>query len=147
MFMHAGFMHLAGNMLFLWTFGDNVEEKFGSSKYLAFYMVCGLIAGVAQILNSTDSMNPILGASGAISGVLGAYLVLFPHVNIKTIVFGYIGDFPTWTYLGIWIGLQALWASVYSIIGGGGVAWWAHIEGFGTGLLLSLSIKEKRKSP
>ncbi len=146
-FMHAGFLHLLGNMFFLWTFGDNIEEKLGTSKYLLFFLFTGLVAGVSQVSVNPESMVPILGASGAVSGIMGAYVVLFPHVNIKTLVLGYIVDFPTWCYLGLWFGLQLLWAAIDSGSDGGGVGWFAHIGGFMCGFAIAKLLSRKGHNP
>ncbi len=138
MFMHGGFMHLGGNMLFLWIFGDNVEEAMGHVKYLLFYLICGAAAALAQIFMNLDSQIPSLGASGAISGVLGAYLVLFPRQRVRVLVFRMITYMPAIVVIGMWIVLQFI-----SGIGQlaqteqtGGVAYAAHIGGFVAGLLL-----------
>jgi membrane associated rhomboid family serine protease len=138
MFMHGGLLHLGGNMLFLWIFGDNVEEGMGHLKYLVFYLLCGVAAGLAQILINLDSQIPSLGASGAISGVLGAYLVLFPRQRVRVLLFRTITQMPAIAVIGMWI--------VFQFINGigqlaqteetGGVAYAAHIGGFVAGLLL-----------
>jgi membrane associated rhomboid family serine protease len=144
MFMHGGLLHIGSNMLFLFIFGDNVEDNMGSLKYLIFYLLCGFAASFAQIfLGGTDSVIPNLGASGAIAGVLGAYLILFPGARIKTLIpiFGFatISYVPALVMIGVWILTQL--ASVF-LLGeqaggpGGGVAYWAHIGGFVAGLLL-----------
>jgi membrane associated rhomboid family serine protease/Zn-finger nucleic acid-binding protein len=147
MFIHAGVLHFLGNMFFLWTFGDNVEEKLGTSKYLLFFLMTGVVAGIAQTSVSPDSMLPILGASGAISGIMGAYIVLFPHVNIKTLFLGYIVDLPTWCYLGLWFALQLLWAAVDSGSEAGGVGWFAHIGGFACGFVLAKLLSRQVNRP
>jgi membrane associated rhomboid family serine protease len=141
MFMHGGWLHIGSNMLFLFIFGDNVEDNMGPIKYLFFYLLCGFGADFAQIfLGGPDSIIPNLGASGAIAGVLAAYLILFPQARIKTLI--PFGGFATITYvsamivIGIWILTQV--ASVF-LEGNalGGVAFWAHIGGFATGLVLA----------
>jgi membrane associated rhomboid family serine protease len=110
MFLHGGWLHIAGNMLFLWVFGDNVEDTMGHVRYLLFYLLCGLAAGLSQVVIDANSTIPLVGASGAISGVLGAYIVLFPHGKIRTLVF--LGFFvtvvliPAWVQIGLWIVLQ-----------------------------------------
>jgi membrane associated rhomboid family serine protease len=142
MFMHGGWLHIGSNMLFLFIFGDNVEDNMGPIKYLLFYLLCGFGADLAQIiLRGPDSIIPNLGASGAIAGVLAAYLILFPQARIRTII--PFGGFATVTYvsamimIGIWILTQV--ASVFLESGAiGGVAFWAHIGGFITGLVLTL---------
>src|SRR5437870_3888183 len=133
MFMHGGWLHIGSNMLFLFIFGDNVEDNFGSLKYLVFYLLCGFAADFTQIyLGGPDSTIPNLGASGAIAGVLGAYLVLFPQARIRSLIFlGFfitIASVPAIIMIGIWILTQVL--SVFALqeaTAGGGVAFWAHI--------------------
>jgi membrane associated rhomboid family serine protease len=140
MFLHGGWWHLIGNMLFLFVFGDNIEDAMGHISYLLFYLLCGLLAGLAQILLDTSSPIPIVGASGAISGVMGAYIVLFPHGRVRTLIFlGYFGQVllvPAWIMIGIWFALQLFGG--FSAIGGqdGGVAFWAHVGGFIAGAVL-----------
>lgn len=143
MFMHGGLLHIAGNMLYLWIFGDNVEDNMGHLKYLLFYLICGVAAGAAHILFNVSSRTPSLGASGAIAGVLAAYLVLFPHARVRTLVifFGFI----TFTrvsavlLIGLWFALQ-LFQGLAELgnrtAEGGGVAVWAHVGGFVAGFLL-----------
>ncbi len=138
MFLHAGFWHLAGNMLFLWIFGDNVEDFFGHLTYLVFYLVCGLGAGLLHIVFNLNSTIPALGASGAISGVMGAYMLLYPRERILTLVFVFLIPIPAVFILGCWFLLQFL--SGVTAIGGspsGGVAVWAHVGGFLLGMLLT----------
>jgi membrane associated rhomboid family serine protease len=146
MFMHANWFHLLGNMLFLYVFGDNVEDAFGHASYLALYLISGLIAGLAQILISMlllgDLTIGVIGASGAISGVLGAYLALYPTARIVTLVGYFIVPLPAILFLGFWFIMQ--WA--YGIFDPlGGVAYFAHIGGFIAGILLGLTIGRKRK--
>lgn len=150
MFMHVGLFHLVGNLFFLWTFGDNVEEAIGWKKFIVFYVLCGLGADALHVLSSPSSGVPTLGASGAISGIMGAYILLFPQVSIKTLVFGAVMDIPAWIYLGGWFALQLLWGVIYFGGQGGGIAWWAHIGGFVVGLALiftglRLRLIEKRE--
>jgi len=140
MFLHAGWDHILGNMLFLGVFGMHVERAMGPVRFVAFYLVCGMGANAAEILTSTGSNVPGLGASGAISGVLAAYLVLYPGSRIRTLiplVFIYrIADVPAWVFIGLWFLLQ-LFESVISLSDtSGGVAYSAHVGGFLTGLLL-----------
>ena len=137
MFMHAGWLHIGGNMLFLWIFGDNVEHHVGSLVYLAFYLVAGLVASVAQVLVSPDSTIPSLGASGAISGVLGAYLVLFPRNRVTVFLFRFLVVVPAIVAIGMWAVLQLIngIGSVTVSAETDGVAYMAHIGGFATGLL------------
>ncbi|MCY7376508.1 MAG: rhomboid family intramembrane serine protease [Pyrinomonadaceae bacterium] len=135
MFMHGGFMHLFGNMLFLWVFGDNLENLLGHARYAAFYIVCGLAAAVAQIVMDTDSVIPMLGASGAISGVLGGYLLLFPTRRVRALIFNFLTEVPAFVALGLWIGMQIL-QGYFTPAEAGGVAYAAHIGGFFAGLIL-----------
>ena len=138
MFMHGGWMHLIGNMGYLWVFGNNVEDAMGHRRFIVFYLLSGLGAAAGQILADPSSTVPMIGASGAISGVLGAYLLLYPHARVTILLwFGFliypIKIMALWV-LGIWIGLQFFNAAGDN--GGGGVAWWAHIGGFVTGMAL-----------
>jgi membrane associated rhomboid family serine protease len=139
MFMHGSWMHLLGNMWFLWLFGNNVEDSMSRRAFPVFYIICGLAAAFAQILANPSSTVPMVGASGAISGVMGAYLILYPHVRVFTLV--PLGFFittlalPAWTMLIYWMLLQIVGG--FSAIGdSGGVAFWAHIGGFVAGLVL-----------
>jgi membrane associated rhomboid family serine protease len=139
MFMHAGWMHLLGNMLFLWIFGDNVEDRLGRAKFLIFYLVCGIVATLAQVAVSAESSIPILGASGAISGVLAGYLVLFPKGQIKVLMRGGVVALPALVVIGLWIVLQLI-SGIGSFTHSaqtGGVAYMAHIGGFVAGLALA----------
>jgi membrane associated rhomboid family serine protease len=137
MFMHANWMHIGGNMLFLWIFGDNLEDVMGTLRYLAFYLICGFAASAAQILVSPDSQMPGIGASGAIAGVLGGYLLLFPQERIRTIGRFGIYEVPAWMMLGIWILTQVLaGAGQWGGKEVGGVAYAAHVGGFLAGLVL-----------
>ncbi len=133
--MHGGFMHIFGNMLFLWVFGDNLENLLGHIRYAAFYIVCGLAAAAAQIVMDTDSVIPMLGASGAISGVLGGYLLLFPTRRVRALIFSFLTEVPAFVALGLWIGFQII-QGYYSSSETGGVAYAAHIGGFIAGLIL-----------
>jgi len=138
MFMHGGWAHLLGNMLFLWVFGDNIENRIGHIRYLIFYLVCGIIASLCHVfLSGSDSLIPSLGASGAISGVLGGYLLLFPSRRVRVIMGRGITTVPAFVALGIWIVFQVI--SQLGVLGGdqgGGVAYAAHIGGFIAGLVL-----------
>lgn len=144
MFMHGGFAHLFGNLLYLWIFGDNVEHRFGGPIFLVFYLLCGLVATVAQILMDPDSVVPNLGASGAISGVLGAYIVLFPRNRVMALFFYYVVSIPAVVAIGIWIvfqffnGIGSVMLSQETV---GGVAYAAHIGGFLAGVVLALVLK------
>jgi membrane associated rhomboid family serine protease len=142
MFMHAGWLHLGGNMLYLWIFGDNIEDRFGPVKFLIFYLACGIAATLAQYYVSPGSRIPNVGASGAIAGVLGAYLLMFPHGRVRVLLYNQIVAMPAIFVLGFWIALQifagagALFATAQSE-DVGGVAYMAHVGGFVAGLLLT----------
>lgn len=141
MFMHGGWGHLMGNMLFLWIYGDNIENRLGHSRYLAFYIVCGILASLSHVfatsLMTPQNMNvPSLGASGAIAGIMGSYLLLFPHRKIKVFVLRMIVDVPALVALGLWIIMQIISGVGSAGQGGGGVAYAAHIGGFIFGVLL-----------
>jgi rhomboid family protein len=144
MFMHGGWEHLLGNMLFLWIFGNNVEDAMGSARFLAFYLAAGIAATTAQTIVTLgfgapgDAQIPNVGASGAIAGVLGAYLILLPNARVLTLILFFIREIPAWVLLGFWFVFQ-LWAGTSSLDRpeqGGGVAFFAHIGGFAFGLLL-----------
>jgi membrane associated rhomboid family serine protease len=141
MFLHGGLMHLLGNMLFLWIFGDNVEDYFGHAGYLFFYVVCGLGSGIVHVLFNWHSALPAIGASGAISGVMGAYAVLFPRHRILTFFFIFLIPVPAILILGYWFVLQFV-EGMASMGGGptGGVAIWAHIGGFVIGAVITLAM-------
>jgi membrane associated rhomboid family serine protease len=138
MFMHGGWLHLGGNMLYLWIFGDNVEDRMGHLKYLFFYLLCGFLASATHIFFGPNSLIPSLGASGAIAGVLGAYLVLFPRQGIRVIQWGMITELPALIVIGLWGVLQFI--SGFGSLGkggaSGGVAFMAHVGGFVAGILL-----------
>lgn len=145
MFLHGGWMHILGNMLYLYIFGDNVEDILGHGRYFAFYLLCGIVSFAAQVYFNPHSMVPNVGASGAIAGVLGAYFLLFPRARVVTLVpffFLFTVEIPAFVFLGIWFVMQFL--SGAASLGrttalGGGIAWWAHIGGFVAGMaLLSL---------
>jgi membrane associated rhomboid family serine protease len=145
-FLHGGFAHIAGNMLFLWIFGNNVEDQLGHVKFLLFYLACGVLASLTQWFFSQGSEIPSLGASGAIAGVMGAYIIRFPNVSVKTVIpigiFPVVTSIPAYFYLGIWFFQQALYSfatlAPKTNVGmeGGGVAYWAHAGGFIFGALL-----------
>jgi membrane associated rhomboid family serine protease len=151
-YLHGGWLHLLSNMLYLFIFGDNVEDTFGHFGYLLFYIACGVLANLAQIAIDPGSTVPAIGASGAIAGVLGAYLVLFPHARVRTIVLiGFIvliPRIPAMLLIGVWFGIQLL--SGLGQIGmaeeTGGVAFWAHVGGFVAGLLLALLFRPRQRS-
>ncbi|CAN5262473.1 rhomboid family intramembrane serine protease [soil metagenome] len=135
MFMHGDIMHIFGNMLFLFIFGDNLENLLGHIRYAVFYIVVGLAAAFAQVAMSSDSIIPMLGASGAISGVLGGYLLMFPRNNVRALIFNFMTTVPAYVALGIWIVFQIV-QGYLSNPGSGGVAYMAHIGGFVAGLAL-----------
>jgi membrane associated rhomboid family serine protease len=142
MFFHGGLVHLLGNMLYLWLFGDNVEDRMGVVLYLILYILSGFAAAITQILIDPNSRIPLIGASGAIGGILGAYLLLFPGVRVRGLVlfgrYGRVSEWPAWAVLGLWFVLQLAYGavSVYSGSGAnGGVAFFAHVGGFVFGLL------------
>ena len=134
MFMHGGFSHIFGNMLFLWIFGDNIENLIGHVRYAVFYIVCGFAAALGQIAMGPDSVIPMLGASGAISGVLGGYMLLFPTRRVRALLFNIYTTVPAYVALGLWIGYQIL-QGFLTPAGTGGVAYGAHIGGFIAGLV------------
>ncbi len=148
MFLHGSWMHLLGNMWFLWLFGNNIEDSMTRPRYLAFYLLCGLAAAIAQVVANPMSEVPMVGASGAISGVMGAYLVLFPRVRVFTLIplgfFMHSMALPAWGMLIYWMVLQVLGGigSVFSEQGGG-VAFWAHLGGFVAGVVL-VKVFERR---
>jgi membrane associated rhomboid family serine protease len=138
MFLHSGILHILGNMLFLWIFGDNVEDFYGHATYLFFYLLCGIGSGLLHVLFNLHSTLPALGASGAISGVMGAYLILYPRSQILTLVFIFVIPVPAVIILVAWFLMQFL--SAVGTLGGtisGGVAWWAHVGGFLLGMLVT----------
>jgi membrane associated rhomboid family serine protease len=135
MFMHGSIMHIFGNMLFLWIFGDNLENLLGHVRYGIFYILCGLAAAIAQIVMDTDSIVPMLGASGAISGVLGGYVLLFPQKQVRAIIFNFLTTVPAFVAIGIWIVYQIV-LGYFTPAGTGGVAYAAHIGGFVAGVAL-----------
>ena len=145
MFLHMGFLHIAGNMLFLWIFGDNVEDYFGHFAYLIFYLFCGIGSDLCHIIFNFHSSLPALGASGAISGVMGAYIVLYPRARVLTLVIIFFLPIPAFIILGYWFLLQ-FFAGITSVgVATGGVAWWAHIGGFLLGMLITLLTLSDRK--
>jgi membrane associated rhomboid family serine protease len=143
MFLHGGLLHVAGNMLYLWIFGDNVEDRMGHGRFLVFYLLCGVAAALAQTITAPDSVVPMVGASGAIAGVMGAYFVLYPKSRIVTLIplffFFQVIEVPAILFLGIWFVMQFLSGvgSIVTTAGGGpagGVAFWAHVAGFVAGI-------------
>ena len=150
MFMHGGLLHLGGNMLFLWIFGDNVEHRVGHVVFLGFYLLVGVIASFAQILVQPDSVIPTLGASGAISGVLGAYLVLFPSNRVTVFLFRFLTQVPAIVAIGIWAAFQFIngfGAFAVTEETGGGVAYMAHIGGFVAGVVVGLIFRAVFRGP
>ncbi|MBI5034035.1 MAG: rhomboid family intramembrane serine protease [Chloroflexi bacterium] len=147
MFMHGGWLHLAGNMLYLWIFGDNVEDRFGHVVFTIFYILCGLAATFAQLAFSVGSTVPNLGASGAIAGVLGAYLVLFPQGRVSVLMGRGIVPMPALVVIGLWIVLQFFSGigSIAETADTGGVAYMAHIGGFIAGFLLTFILRGNRR--
>jgi membrane associated rhomboid family serine protease len=154
MFLHGGWLHVAGNMLYLWIFGDGVEDRMGHFRYLVFYLLCGWTASYAHIWASPASRVPSIGASGAIAGVLGAYITLFPHARVVTLLpfglFSQVVAIPAVFFLAFWFLQQAL-AGALSLAAPtaqtGGVAWWAHIGGFVAGCVLVGKFARRRPSP
>jgi membrane associated rhomboid family serine protease len=152
MFLHGGWLHLGGNMLYLWIFGDNVEDRLGHLRFVLFYLACGLTAAFAQIYIYPTSKIPMVGASGAVAGVLGAYLVLFPHARVLALIpilfFFQVVELPAFFFLLFWFGMQFLNGAV-SITGApymtGGVAWWAHIGGFASGMALGFLLQNRKR--
>jgi membrane associated rhomboid family serine protease len=147
MFMHAGWLHLGGNMLYLWIFGDNVEDRFGHIKFLLFYLLCGIGATLAQLLFSMESNIPNLGASGAIAGVLGAYLLMYPKQRVRVLQGARVIQVPALIVIGLWFILQ-LFSGIGSIASTttqtGGIAYMAHIGGFVAGILLTFLFGGRR---
>jgi membrane associated rhomboid family serine protease len=144
MFLHANLLHLISNMWFLWIFGDNVEDCMGHGRYLLFFLLCGVASVAAQAISNPQSVMPMIGASGAISGVLGAYFLTYPHARILTllpiVIFFYLIELPAYFFLGFWFVVQFLEGSLSSMnsqqMVGGGVAFWAHVGGFVAGVML-----------
>ena len=151
MFMHGGFLHLGTNMLYFWIFGDNIEDRLGHVRFFVFYLLCGITAAYAHVVTEPSSMLTMIGASGAVSGILGAYLLLFPRARIHTLIF--LGFFvqvvrlPALFVIGLWIVIQFINGMISKgIAGQGGVAWFAHIGGFVFGILMiKFFLKMKRR--
>ena len=153
MFLHGGWLHLLGNMWFLWIFGDNIEDRLGKVRFLLFYLVCGLGAALAHALFNLGSNLPTIGASGAVAGVLGGYFVLFPTARVLTLVpffFLILAELPAWLILLYWFVLQ-FFSGALSLGAGrgelGGVAWWAHVGGFVLGAVLVKTLLPRRRIP
>ena len=151
MFVHGGLFHLAGNMLYLWIFGDNVEDRLGRFRFLLFYLLSGVGAAAAQILSDPHSKIPMVGASGAISGVLGAYLLLYPHARVVTLVFfGWLVrviEIRALIVLGFWIVVQLVSGLLTWGAQVGGVAWFAHVGGFVAGLVMVIPLRRRAEGP
>jgi membrane associated rhomboid family serine protease len=151
MFLHGGWAHLLGNMLYMWIFADNVEDKFHHIPFLLFYLFCGWVATMSHAMLSPDSPIPTVGASGAISGVLGAYLVMFPKARVITLIplgfFIHLRELPALFVLGLWFALQLFGAAAAAGAEGGGVAWWAHVGGFVPGVLIGFIYRARVRAP
>lgn len=147
MFLHGGFMHIVGNMWYLWLFGDNVEDAMGHGRFLFFYLICGIAAALTHALTNPTSVIPTVGASGAISGVMGAYMLFFPHSRIITLVPLFLTwmtlAIPAYIFLGFWALLQLYNGMLLSADNMGGVAWWAHAGGFVAGMLVGLLFRRR----
>lgn len=146
LFLHGGLMHVAGNLLYLWIFGNNVEEAMGHGRFLAFYLVCGVLATAGHVLANPASRLPVIGASGAISGVLGAYVMLFPRARVLTLVplgfFIQAFHVPAMVLLGFWIAIQVV-SGLLTASDAAGVAWFAHVAGFAAGMALVVPFKRR----
>ncbi len=147
MFMHGGWMHIMGNMWFMWIFGNNVEDSMGHARFALFYLLCGLAAAALQVLSNPESSVPMVGASGAIGGVMGAYIILYPRVHVHVLVFlgFYITTIavPAVLMLGLWLAFQLVGGFGSLGAGGGGVAFWAHVGGFGAGATLIFLLRDR----
>jgi membrane associated rhomboid family serine protease len=144
LFLHANLLHVGGNMLFLWIFGNNVEERLGEIKFLIVYFAAGLAGSLLQVALTPTSTIPLLGASGAISGILAAYVLYFPRARVLTFIIPFfIFTLPAYIFIGYWIGLNALQAFLNIGVSGGGVAFFAHIGGFLTGLVLAILLRPR----
>lgn len=148
MFLHGGWAHLIGNLWFLWIFGNNIEDDLGPGRFLVFYVACGIVAALAHLWSEPGSNLPMVGASGAISGVMGAYLLRYPRARIHTLffllIFFTVADLPAWVYLVYWFLIQ-LAASQIDVGTGGGIAFWAHIGGFAAGMVLLPLLQPSRR--
>ena len=150
LFLHGGWLHLLGNMLYLWIFGDNVEDVLGHARYLLFYLLCGIGAGMTHIITQPGSHVPTIGASGAIAGIMGAYFVLFPRARVVTLVpiffFIQLIEIPAYFFLAFWFIIQLFSGTISgSSAISGGIAFWAHIGGFACGMVLLLFFKRRRR--
>lgn len=154
MFLHGGWLHIIGNMWFLWIFGGNVEDRMGAPAYLVFYLICGIGAGISQVAFSWGSTIPSIGASGAIAGVLGAYIVYFPRSRILSLVpllvIWFLARVPAWIFIGLWFVIEFLSGlGSLATAASGGIAWWAHVGGFllGLGLAKPFASSPRRAVP
>ncbi|MBT9164291.1 MAG: hypothetical protein DDT22_00207 [candidate division WS2 bacterium] len=150
MFIHGGFIHLLGNMLFLWVFGDNVEDRLGHINFIVMFLTAGVVATMTHTVLDLNSNLPLIGASGAISGVIGSYFVLFPRAKILTLVplglFITVVALPAYIFLGLWFIIQLIYGfSSLGVVSEGGVAWWAHVGGFIAGYIWALPIKNSQR--
>jgi membrane associated rhomboid family serine protease len=155
MFLHGGWMHILGNMLFLWIFGDNVEDRLGHGRFVAFYLLCGTVAALAHVMSEPGSLIPTIGASGAVAGVMGAYFVLYPHSRILTLlplfIFWQVIEVPAVLFLGLWFALQ-LFSGVGTMLmatqgaPAGGIAFWAHVAGFVAGVVLVFAFRRPERA-
>lgn len=147
MFLHGGWMHLIGNMLYLWIFGNNIEDAMGHTRFIVFYVICGIAAALAQSIPNPSSVIPMIGASGAISGVLGAYLILYPRARVLVVIplgfYFFSTRLPAMVVLGVWFVFQIV-SSLLADNSSGGVAWGAHVGGFVAGVLLIPFFKYRR---
>ncbi|MCU0645102.1 MAG: rhomboid family intramembrane serine protease [bacterium] len=150
-FLHGGFFHIIGNMWFLWIFGDNIEDHLGHFKFIFFYLLCGVAAGLTHVYTNPSSQIPTVGASGAIAGVMGAYILLYPRARVKTLIpifyFIQIVELPAFLFLGIWFVIQFISGAISHAADGasGGVAWWAHVGGFVMGIVLILILPKRKE--
>ena len=154
MFLHGGWIHVLGNMLYLWIFGDNVEDRLGHGRFVLFYLLCGLAAALAQVYTNPASKVPMVGASGAVAGVLGAYLIFFPSARVLTLlpifIFLQVIEIPAFAFLLIWFFMQflsgaaAITSAAHTAVG---VAWWAHIGGFVSGMALGFLLPKRKRQP
>jgi membrane associated rhomboid family serine protease len=147
MFMHGGWMHIIGNMLYLWIFGNNIEDRLGHVRFVLFYLLCGAAAALTQSVIDTHSDVPMIGASGAIAGVLGAYMILFPRAHVLVLIplgfFSQVMRLPALLVLGFWFVLQLFQGGLIAANGEGGVAYWAHIGGFAAGIVLIFLLRPR----
>jgi membrane associated rhomboid family serine protease len=155
MFLHGGWMHILGNMLFLWIFGDNVEDRLGHGRFVAFYLLCGTVAALAHVMSEPGSLIPTIGASGAVAGVMGAYFVLYPHSRILTLlplfIFWQVIEVPAVLFLGLWFALQLFsgFGTMLMATQGapaGGIAFWAHVAGFVAGVVLVFAFRRPERA-